>query len=166
MVFLLAYEQQEEEEQSSDSSINPPILSGDPSTPLPPASFENTVTDSTTRSGNGQDKTPLDNKQIEQLMKNAEQVTEFCRTLEIRQSVRRNNVTRSVGARESQLVDMPSLEVLQAAQKLRKVIMELLDTEKTYVRDLNCLVSRYLEPLQNEAFLSADEVSSGFCIHL
>ncbi|XP_030850377.1 protein still life, isoforms C/SIF type 2 isoform X3 [Strongylocentrotus purpuratus] len=157
-----AYEQQEEEEQTSDSSINPPSLSGDTSTPLPPASFD-TVTDGTTRSGvNGQDKAPLDNKQIEQLMKNAEQVTEFCRTLEIRQSVRRNNVTRSVGARESQLVDMPALEVLQAAQKLRKVIMELLDTEKTYVRDLNCLVSRYLEPLQNEAFLSADEIDALF----
>ncbi|XP_041463268.1 T-lymphoma invasion and metastasis-inducing protein 2-like isoform X2 [Lytechinus variegatus] len=152
-----AYEDQEDEDQSSESSTNPSIPGRD-GTPLPPASFD-TVTDSIS---NGKEKPPLDNKQIEQLMKNAEQVTEFCRTLEFRQSVRRNNFTRSVGARESQLIDMPPLEVLQAAQKLRKVITELLDTERAYVRDLNCLVSRYLEPLQNEAFLSADEIDALF----
>lgn len=46
----------------------------------------------------------------------------------------------------------------QSANKLRKVIFELLDTERAYVKDIECLLSRYLEPLQEEAFLSADEV--------
>ncbi|XP_071502543.1 protein still life, isoforms C/SIF type 2-like [Diadema antillarum] len=154
-------------DQASENSLNLSALSQDGAST--PTSTSTTTTAQSKDEGkevvNGEkENTPLDNKQIEALMKNAEQVTEFCRTLEIRQSVRRNgkasrgSPTGSHGNEE----DLPSMEIIQAAQKLRKVIMELLDTEKAYVRDLNCLVTRYLEPLQNEAFLSADEIDALF----
>ncbi|KAM5334727.1 rho guanine nucleotide exchange factor TIAM1 isoform 5-T7 [Glossophaga mutica] len=47
---------------------------------------------------------------------------------------------------------------LTDADKLRKVIGELLETERTYVKDLNCLMERYLRPLQKETFLTQDEL--------
>ncbi|XP_053772555.1 rho guanine nucleotide exchange factor TIAM1 isoform X3 [Desmodus rotundus] len=47
---------------------------------------------------------------------------------------------------------------LTDADKLRKVICELLETERTYVKDLNCLMERYLRPLQKETFLTQDEL--------
>ncbi|XP_037017320.2 rho guanine nucleotide exchange factor TIAM1 isoform X1 [Artibeus jamaicensis] len=47
---------------------------------------------------------------------------------------------------------------LTDADKLRKVICELLETERTYVKDLNCLVERYLRPLRKETFLTPDEL--------
>ncbi|XP_040907331.1 T-lymphoma invasion and metastasis-inducing protein 1 isoform X4 [Toxotes jaculatrix] len=47
---------------------------------------------------------------------------------------------------------------LSHADKLRKVISELVETEKTYVKDLNCLIECYLTPLQKESFLTQDEL--------
>ncbi|KAG5837480.1 hypothetical protein ANANG_G00239710 [Anguilla anguilla] len=47
---------------------------------------------------------------------------------------------------------------LSDADKLRKVICELVETERTYVKDLNCLIERYLTPLQKESFLTQDEL--------
>ncbi|XP_035289285.1 T-lymphoma invasion and metastasis-inducing protein 1-like isoform X2 [Anguilla anguilla] len=47
---------------------------------------------------------------------------------------------------------------LSDADKLRKVISELVETERTYVKDLNCLIARYLTPLQKESFLTQDEL--------
>ncbi|XP_057676221.1 rho guanine nucleotide exchange factor TIAM1 [Corythoichthys intestinalis] len=47
---------------------------------------------------------------------------------------------------------------LSHADKLRKVINELVDTEKTYVKDLRCLIECYLTPLQKESFLTQDEL--------
>uniref|UniRef100_A0A8D0CEF7 TIAM Rac1 associated GEF 1 n=1 Tax=Scleropages formosus TaxID=113540 RepID=A0A8D0CEF7_SCLFO len=47
---------------------------------------------------------------------------------------------------------------LSDADKLRKVIGELVETERTYVKDLNCLMERYLTPLQKESFLTQDEL--------
>jgi len=37
-----------------------------------------------------------------------------------------------------------------------------MDTEKSYVKDLSCLFELYLEPLQNETFLTQDEMESLF----
>ncbi|KPP76254.1 hypothetical protein Z043_104417 [Scleropages formosus] len=48
---------------------------------------------------------------------------------------------------------------MPAAERLRKVIQELVDTEKSYVKDLTCLFEIYLKPLQNETFLTVDEVA-------
>ncbi|XP_056267365.1 rho guanine nucleotide exchange factor TIAM1-like isoform X2 [Pseudoliparis swirei] len=47
---------------------------------------------------------------------------------------------------------------LSHADKLRKVINELVETERTYVKDLSCLIECYLTPLQKERFLSQDEL--------
>ncbi|XP_041831359.1 T-lymphoma invasion and metastasis-inducing protein 2 [Melanotaenia boesemani] len=51
---------------------------------------------------------------------------------------------------------------LSVCQRLRKVIQELVDTEKSYVKDLVCLFDLYLTPLQNETFLSKDEMEALF----
>ncbi|XP_053312709.1 rho guanine nucleotide exchange factor TIAM1 isoform X2 [Spea bombifrons] len=51
-----------------------------------------------------------------------------------------------------------TMRQLTDADKLRKVICELLETERTYVKDLNCLMERYLKPLQKETFLTEDEL--------
>ncbi|XP_031950293.1 T-lymphoma invasion and metastasis-inducing protein 1 isoform X1 [Corvus moneduloides] len=53
---------------------------------------------------------------------------------------------------------LSTMRQLTDADKLRKVICELLETERTYVKDLNCLMERYLKPLQKETFLTADEL--------
>ncbi|KAJ7997593.1 hypothetical protein DPEC_G00230620 [Dallia pectoralis] len=47
---------------------------------------------------------------------------------------------------------------LSHADKLRKVISELVETERTYVKDLSYLIERYLTPLQRESFLCQDEL--------
>ncbi|XP_053826038.1 rho guanine nucleotide exchange factor TIAM1 isoform X3 [Vidua macroura] len=53
---------------------------------------------------------------------------------------------------------LSTMRQLTDADKLRKVICELLETERTYVKDLNCLMERYLKPLQKETFLTPDEL--------
>ncbi|XP_062833032.1 rho guanine nucleotide exchange factor TIAM2 isoform X2 [Anolis carolinensis] len=62
--------------------------------------------------------------------------------------------------------DIPPLKPLTRqltdADRLRKVIQELMDTEKSYVKDLSCLFQLYLEPLQSETFLTQDEMESLF----
>ncbi|KAF4102553.1 rho guanine nucleotide exchange factor TIAM2 isoform X2 [Onychostoma macrolepis] len=51
---------------------------------------------------------------------------------------------------------------MSATERLCKVIQELVDTEKSYVKDLNCLFEIYLKPLQKETFLTQDEMESLF----
>ncbi|XP_037341880.2 rho guanine nucleotide exchange factor TIAM2 isoform X2 [Pungitius pungitius] len=51
---------------------------------------------------------------------------------------------------------------MSATERLRKVIQELVDTEKSYVKDLACLFEIYLKPLQSETFLTLDEMESLF----
>ncbi|XP_031312457.2 rho guanine nucleotide exchange factor TIAM2 isoform X2 [Camelus dromedarius] len=67
------------------------------------------------------------------------------------------------GPRESQdPPPRPLARHLSDADRLRKVIQELVDTEKSYVKDLSCLFDLYLEPLQSETFLTQDEMESLF----
>ncbi|XP_076466563.1 protein still life, isoform SIF type 1-like isoform X2 [Babylonia areolata] len=56
----------------------------------------------------------------------------------------------------------PGTRSLSDAQRMRKVIMELVETERAYVKDLLCLLTRYLEPLKEETFLTSDKVSELF----
>ncbi|KAF1377028.1 hypothetical protein PFLUV_G00217630 [Perca fluviatilis] len=51
---------------------------------------------------------------------------------------------------------------LSVCQRLRRVIEELVDTEKSYVNDLVCLFDLYLTPLQKETFLSKEEMEALF----
>ncbi|XP_064129243.1 rho guanine nucleotide exchange factor TIAM1 isoform X4 [Loxodonta africana] len=61
-------------------------------------------------------------------------------------------------SKDSSGPQLATMRQLTDADKLRKVICELLETERTYVKDLNCLMERYLKPLQKETFLTQDEL--------
>lgn len=83
-------------------------------------------------------------KSVDELLQRAEQVTLFCR-------------------RQMEYSDdeepKPSVRLSQA-QKLRKVIIELVDTERSYVKDLRLLLKRYLDPMKDENFMSQSEVQA------
>ncbi|CAH1980027.1 unnamed protein product [Acanthoscelides obtectus] len=100
--------------------------------------------------------------EIENLLKSAEQVTGFCRSpVECRRSATggAGSPTGSVVSNASQVA--PSRQ-LSDAEKLRKVILELVDTERAYVKHLNNLLENYLEPLKRETFLSNAEINALF----
>ncbi|TNN75099.1 T-lymphoma invasion and metastasis-inducing protein 1 [Liparis tanakae] len=87
--------------------------------------------------------------------KSTEQVAAFCRSLH------EMNPTECVSSSPSPDSPFPppaTLRQLSDADKLRKVICELVETERTYVKDLNWLIGRYLTPLQKETFLTQDEL--------
>ncbi|XP_076255312.1 guanine nucleotide exchange factor still life isoform X3 [Rhynchophorus ferrugineus] len=97
--------------------------------------------------------------EIENLLKSAEQVTGFCRSpVETR---KQSSPTGSIASNTSQVILTPSRQ-LSDGEKLRKVILELVDTEKTYVKHLNNLLENYLEPLKKETFLSNAEINALF----
>ncbi|XP_043065567.1 protein still life, isoforms C/SIF type 2 isoform X4 [Drosophila bipectinata] len=96
--------------------------------------------------------------EIENLLKTAEQVTGFCRSP---QETRKSSPTGSVTSSVSTTALTPSRQ-LTDAEKLRKVVMELVDTERTYVKHLNNLLEHYLEPMKRETFLSNAEINALF----
>ncbi|CAB1340414.1 unnamed protein product, partial [Coregonus sp. 'balchen'] len=61
-----------------------------------------------------------------------------------------------------QIQKPPCPRHMSISERLCKVIQELVDTEKSYVKDLGCLFDIYLTPLQSETFLSHDEMESLF----
>ncbi|KAM8710416.1 hypothetical protein ACLKA7_017091 [Drosophila subpalustris] len=85
-------------------------------------------------------------------------VTGFCRSP---QETRKSSPTGSVTSSVSTTALTPSRQ-LTDAEKLRKVIMELVDTERTYVKHLNNLLEHYLEPMKRETFLSNAEINALF----
>ncbi|XP_063275524.1 rho guanine nucleotide exchange factor TIAM1 isoform X4 [Prinia subflava] len=82
-----------------------------------------------------------------------EQVAAFCRSLH-----EMNPSDCSAPPQDCAGPQVSTMRQLTDADKLRKVICELLETERTYVKDLNCLMERYLKPLQKETFLTPDEL--------
>ncbi|XP_055912609.1 protein still life, isoform SIF type 1 isoform X2 [Eupeodes corollae] len=96
--------------------------------------------------------------EIENLLKTAEQVTGFCRSP---QETRKSSPTGSVTSSVSNAMLTPSRQ-LTDAEKLRKAILELVDTERAYVRHLNNLLEHYLEPMKRETFLSNAEINALF----
>ncbi|XP_076832113.1 LOW QUALITY PROTEIN: rho guanine nucleotide exchange factor TIAM1 [Brachyhypopomus gauderio] len=93
--------------------------------------------------------------------KSTEQVAAFCRSLHEMNpsSEAASSSSSSTGMESSSLpLNAASPRQLSDADKLRKVICELVETERTYVKDLNCLIGRYLTPLQKESFLTQDEL--------
>nr|XP_023681904.1 T-lymphoma invasion and metastasis-inducing protein 1-like isoform X2 [Paramormyrops kingsleyae]XP_023681905.1 T-lymphoma invasion and metastasis-inducing protein 1-like isoform X2 [Paramormyrops kingsleyae]XP_023681906.1 T-lymphoma invasion and metastasis-inducing protein 1-like isoform X2 [Paramormyrops kingsleyae] len=87
-------------------------------------------------------------------LKSTEQVAAFCRSL--------HDMNPSEGSSspspDSPLPPTATQRQLSDADKLRKVVSELVETERTYVKDLNCLIEKYLTPLQQEKFLTQDEL--------
>ncbi|XP_059369857.1 rho guanine nucleotide exchange factor TIAM1 isoform X2 [Carassius carassius] len=87
-----------------------------------------------------------------------EQVAAFCRSLH-EMNPSSEIVSSSSGLESSSLPPSNATpRQLSDADKLRKVICELVETERTYVKDLNYLIGRYLTPLQKESFLTQDEL--------
>ncbi|XP_014744181.1 PREDICTED: T-lymphoma invasion and metastasis-inducing protein 1 [Sturnus vulgaris] len=91
--------------------------------------------------------------EAEKMSKSTEQVAAFCRSLH-----EMNPSECSAQPQDSAGPQLSTMRQLTDADKLRKVICELLETERTYVKDLNCLMERYLKPLQKETFLTPDEL--------
>ncbi|XP_058517696.1 rho guanine nucleotide exchange factor TIAM1 isoform X1 [Ochotona princeps] len=91
--------------------------------------------------------------EIDHSSKSTEQVATFCRSLH-----EMNPSDPSPSPQDCSGPQMATMRQLSDADKLRKVICELLETERTYVKDLNCLMERYLKPLQKETFLTQDEL--------
>uniref|UniRef100_A0A665UPS8 T-lymphoma invasion and metastasis-inducing protein 1-like n=1 Tax=Echeneis naucrates TaxID=173247 RepID=A0A665UPS8_ECHNA len=101
-------------------------------------------------------------------VQSTEQVTAFCRSLHDMNPLE-CPMSCSSSSSSSSLLPSPvsalpptagtaTLRQLSHADKLRKVINELVETEKTYVKDLRCLIECYLTPLQKESFLTQDEL--------
>uniref|UniRef100_A0A087XGU0 TIAM Rac1 associated GEF 2 n=1 Tax=Poecilia formosa TaxID=48698 RepID=A0A087XGU0_POEFO len=74
--------------------------------------------------------------------------------------VRRHSLIRQKEGKENPRRPCP--KHMSVTERLRKVIQELVDTEKSYVKDLDCLFEIYLKPLQSETFLTQDEMESLF----
>ncbi|XP_029629740.1 T-lymphoma invasion and metastasis-inducing protein 1 isoform X2 [Salmo trutta] len=98
--------------------------------------------------------------EADQCRKSTEQVAAFCRSLHDM------NPSECATTSTSPSLDSPFRPIatgtasrqLSDADKLRKVICELVETERAYVKDLNCLIGRYLTPLQKETCLTQDEL--------
>ncbi|TMS13717.1 T-lymphoma invasion and metastasis-inducing protein 1, partial [Larimichthys crocea] len=100
--------------------------------------------------------------------KSTEQVTAFCRSLHdmnpLECPMSSSSSSSSSSLSPSPVSALPptagaaTQRQLSHADKLRKVINELVETEKTYVKDLSCLIECYLTPLQKESFLTQDEL--------
>ncbi|KAM9004497.1 T-lymphoma invasion and metastasis-inducing protein 2 isoform X1 [Sarcophilus harrisii] len=98
-------------------------------------------------------------EKTEHTFRSAEQIAVLCRNFNETQP----NSDGMEGPKEAQEPPpRPLARHLSDADRLRKVIQELMDTEKSYVKDLTCLFELYLEPLQNETFLTQDEMESLF----
>ncbi|XP_071997176.1 rho guanine nucleotide exchange factor TIAM2 isoform X1 [Engystomops pustulosus] len=94
---------------------------------------------------------------IDQTYKSADQISALCRSMQ--------EVNQDMMDGQNDSPDPPRRPLarhLSDADRLRKVIQELVDTEKSYVKDLSCLFELYLEPLQSETFLTQDEMDSLF----
>ncbi|XP_041949328.1 LOW QUALITY PROTEIN: T-lymphoma invasion and metastasis-inducing protein 1-like [Alosa sapidissima] len=96
--------------------------------------------------------------------KSTEQVATFCRSLHDMNPGERpasSSSSSSSSCTPSPVSPIPSqttLRQLSDAVKLRHVICELVETERTYVKDLKWLIEKYLTPLQKESFLTQDEL--------
>uniref|UniRef100_A0A3Q2P2Y7 TIAM Rac1 associated GEF 1 n=1 Tax=Fundulus heteroclitus TaxID=8078 RepID=A0A3Q2P2Y7_FUNHE len=93
--------------------------------------------------------------EFDECRKSTEQVAAFCRSLH---DMNPSECVSSSPSPESPCPPATTPRQLSDADKLRKVICELVETERTYVKDLNCLIGRYLTPLQKENFLTQDEL--------
>lgn len=100
--------------------------------------------------------------------KNTEQAIAFCHSLhdmnplECHMSSSSSSSSSSLSpspvSSSAPIAGTTAQKQLSHADKLRKVINELVETEKTYVQDLRFLIERYLKPLQKESFLTQDEL--------
>ncbi|KAK7925930.1 hypothetical protein WMY93_008240 [Mugilogobius chulae] len=108
---------------------------------------------------------PDDPAFITTTQKSSEQMSVFCRSLHDINTPEASSSSSSSSSLSPSPVSAAPPAVGTAAQKqlthadkLRKVIHELVNTEKTYVKDLRCLIDWYLKPLQRDSILTQDEL--------
>ncbi|KAJ8393018.1 hypothetical protein AAFF_G00069220 [Aldrovandia affinis] len=119
--------------------------------------------------GPGQDNGPLQPHCTRQSAQNQNQksVETVCTVYQAFQEGSADLMEGTIGARKDPAGTEPVLlrpcpRHMSATERLRKVVQELLDTEKSYVKDLSYLFETYLKPLENETFLTKDEMESLF----
>ncbi|UJR25261.1 hypothetical protein I4U23_006613 [Adineta vaga] len=91
---------------------------------------------------------------LERLLKNVEELSRYCRptTTLLNTNIEQINVNNQ---------PPPRVKVLSNAQRIRKVIFELIETERTYVQDMQRLLERYIEPLRDDSkLLPTDTIES------
>lgn len=87
---------------------------------------------------------------LERLFKNVDELSRYCRPMT---TISHTNI--------EQIHEPPRIKVLSNAQRLRKVIFELIETERSYVQDMQRLLERYIEPLRDDSkLLPADAIES------
>ncbi|CAF1638865.1 unnamed protein product, partial [Didymodactylos carnosus] len=91
----------------------------------------------------------LSSPPVDLLLKNVEEVSGYCRPIYDEHSLN-----------EQTILNEPRIKALSNAQRLRKVIFELLQTERTYVQDMERLLERYIGPLRDESLLPSDPIES------
>ncbi|CAF0731164.1 unnamed protein product [Rotaria sp. Silwood1] len=90
---------------------------------------------------------------LERLLKNVDEISRYCRptTTILNTSTEQINIAHPT----------PRVKALSNAQRLRKVIFELVETERSYVQDMQRLLERYIEPLRDDSkLLPADAIES------
>ncbi|CAF3588971.1 unnamed protein product [Adineta steineri] len=90
---------------------------------------------------------------LERLLKNVDELSRYCRptTTVLNPNTEQVNVINQP----------PRIKTLSNAQRIRKVIFELVETERTYVQDMQRLLERYIEPLRDDSkLLPADTIES------
>ncbi|RWS12669.1 hypothetical protein B4U79_00153 [Dinothrombium tinctorium] len=111
---------------------------------------------------------PVSGEQIaETLLKTAEQVTsEYSKPQAKAISDLKFNHPTSISQQSSEEIGdtqyVPRRPPLSDADKLRKVIRELVDTERTYVEHLNNLLETYLEPMKQQSLASNQDINTLF----
>lgn len=90
---------------------------------------------------------------LERLFKNVDELSRYCRP------------TTNLGENDDESVTpinpTPRIKALSNAQRIRKVIFELIETERSYVQDMQRLLERYIEPLRDDSkLLPADVIES------
>ncbi|XP_077971475.1 uncharacterized protein LOC120345627 isoform X2 [Styela clava] len=85
---------------------------------------------------------------IDNLLQKSEAVTALCRRLMSHDYL--------VNQSESSYLQQYPNDI----QKIWKVLHELVDTERNYVKDLDCLLKRFLEPLHSEGMLDVQDIDS------
>jgi hypothetical protein len=87
----------------------------------------------------------LSPEQIDVLLKNTDELTKFVRSLHAYSGS-----------------SIPPTRKMTKEEKLHKCVAELVGTERTYVKNLNILLQRYLQPMKAESFLKKKDLNALF----
>eukprot|EP00794_Sanderia_malayensis_P002640 gene2640-3057_t len=125
--------------KTSQSEINEDILD----TLIVPSPMGNNDDDAKSMRSDISNNLAADNGDIDALLSRAEEVNIMTRQM------------NEIGGLEPRPVTK-----IKPGHRLRKIAVELLETERTYVKNLNILLERYLYALREESFLSKDEIEN------